>query len=364
MTDVRTQKLAQTLAKYCIYAQEGEVIGITAPPAAEPLVVPLYEELLKRKALPVIRMTPEGCTAATLRSAKPDFYHTINPAEKALVSKLDASIRIEASTNTRALSSANPKKQAALTKRMRSLMKSAKISKWSITLFPTPAYAQDADMSLEEFENFVYGATFSTEDNPPAAWRALARKQGRLIAKLEGAENVRIVGPGTDLSFSIKGRTFVNSDGKRNMPSGEVFTGPVESSAEGYIEYDYPVCHNGREVEGIRLVFKKGKVVEATATKNQAYLRAMLDMDKGARYLGELGIGTNFQIQQFVKTILFDEKIGGTVHLALGQSYPETGGTNKSSLHWDMIKDLRKGGELIIDGKIIQKDGKFAKGFF
>ena len=236
--------------------------------------------------------------------------------------------------------------------------------KWTLTLFPTEAYAQDAEMSLRDFEDFVYGATFSDEDDPVKAWQDLKKRQDGLISKLEGAKEVQIIGPGTDLWMSIAGRTFINSAGTHNMPSGEVFTGPVEDSAEGVIAYDYPVVNQGREIDGIRLVFEKGKVVEATATKNQDFLLKMLDMDPGARRLGELGIGTNFKIQRFIKTILFDEKIGGTIHLALGASYAETGGKNSSGLHWDMIKDLRKGGELRIDGKAIQKDGKFLKSWF
>jgi aminopeptidase len=159
--------------------------------------------------------------------------------------------------------------------------------------------------------------------------------------------------------MSVKGRTFINSGGTYNMPSGEVFTGPVEDSAEGHIRFDYPVCHAGREVDGVRLVFRKGRVVEASATKNEKFLLAMLDMDTGARRLGELGIGTNYGIRKFIKNILFDEKIGGSIHLALGQSYEETGGKNQSALHWDMIKDLRRGGALYLDGKVFQKNGTF-----
>ena len=170
---------------------------------------------------------------------------------------------------------------------------------------------------------------------------------------------MRLVGPDTDLTLSVAGRTFINSDGHHNMPSGEVFTGPVEDSAEGRIAFDYPVCEGGREVDGIRLVFRKGLVVEASATKNEAFLRAMLDMDPGARRLGELGIGTHFGIRRFIRNILFDEKIGGSIHLALGRSYEETGGRNRSALHWDMIKDLRRGGAIYVDGKVFQKDGRF-----
>ena len=262
MSDPRTKKLAHTLAHYFIYAEKDEVVAINAPPAAETLVVALYEELLRAGDFPVVRMQPEGCTEAILRSAKSNFFGNVNPAEKALVSKINASFRIEASTNTRALSSVNPKRQAALTRRNRELMKSVENLKWHVTLFPTAAYAQDADMSLSEFEDFVYTATFSNETNPAAAWKALSRKQAKLIHRLQGAEQVRIVGPGTDLSFSIRGRTFINSDGKRNMPSGEVFTGPVENSAEGFIEYDFPVCHGGREIEGCIEKLSEERVVD------------------------------------------------------------------------------------------------------
>jgi aminopeptidase len=231
--------------------------------------------------------------------------------------------------------------------------------KWSLTLFPTEAYAQDAEMSLADFSDFVFRANLLHLDDPVAAWQAEERKQKKLIARLRGADEVRIVGPGTDLRMSVKGRTFIPSVATHNVPSGEIFTGPVEESAEGCISYDFPVCEGGREIDGIRLVFRQGLVVEATATKNQDYLLKMLDMDKGARRLGELGIGTNYDIQRFIKNILFDEKIGGTIHLALGESYAETGGKNKSGLHWDMIKDLRKDGALYVDGKLVQKNGRF-----
>jgi aminopeptidase len=169
------------------------------------------------------------------------------------------------------------------------------------------------------------------------------------------------VGPGTDLRLSVKGRTFLSSDGRHNLPSGEIYTGPVESATEGHIEYDFPVCHAGREMSGIRLVFRKGRVVEASARKNEAFLLTMLKADAGAGVLGELGIGTNERIQRFTKNILFDEKIGGTVHLAVGRAYPETGGVNKSAIHWDMIKDLRRGGTVYVDGKPFMKDGKFVR---
>ena len=352
------------MAGYCLDAQPREAFAINATTAAAPLVEALYEELLKAGAWPLVRMMPDGAQEALFRSGQDHHFDEVSPFDSAIVGKLAGTAAIYSSRNTRSLSGVDPDLQARLAKASRPLKNKLLKKKWTLTLFPTEAYAQDAEMSLRDFEDFVYSATFSDEDNPVKAWFDLRKKQDKLISKLEGAKEVHIIGPGTDLTMSIDGRTFINSAGTHNMPSGEVFTGPVETSAEGYIQYDFPVVNQGREIDGIRLVFEKGKVVEATAIKNQDFLLKMLDMDPGARRLGELGIGTNYRIQKFIKTILFDEKIGGTIHLALGASYTETGGKNKSGLHWDMIKDLRKGGELRIDGKAIQKDGKFLKSYF
>ena len=361
MGDPRVQNFARILVKYSIKAKPRMAVGVSGSSAAEGLMAAVFEELVKAGAHPVVHMSPAGVSEILFREGKPHHFTETTAYQRAYVRAIDASIRILAETNTRGLSQADPRKQAALSKTMRPLTNVILKKPWVLTLFPTSAYAQDAEMSLREFEDFVYGAIFADEDDPVRAWKGIKREQDRLIAKLRGADEIRIVGPGTDLKFSVKGRRFVNSAGTHNMPSGEVFTGPVENSAEGEIAYDFPVCHGGREIDGVRLVFRKGLVVEATARKNEAFLKAMLDMDPGARRLGELGIGTNRRIQRFIKNILFDEKIGGTVHLALGKSYPETGGRNRSALHWDMIKDLRKGGALYVDGKVFQKDGAFAK---
>ena len=362
--DSRIRKLAQTLSSYCLAAQPREVFAINAQTAAAPLVEALHEELIKAGAWPLIRMVPDGTAEAIYAHGHPHHFDEVSPADRAIAKTLAGTAFLYSSRNTRALSAVDPGLQARQAKAARPLKKSLLQKKWTLALFPTEAYAQDAEMSLHDFEDFVYGATFSDEADPVRAWNNLKTKQDKLIGKLEGAKTVRIVGPGTDLKFSVAGRTFINSPGIHNMPSGEVFTGPVEDSAEGEIAYDFPVVNQGREIDGIRLVFRKGKVVEAHASKNEDFLLRMLDMDPGARRLGELGIGTNFKIQRFIKNILFDEKIGGTVHLALGASYPETGGKNQSGLHWDMIKDLRKGGELHIDGKCVQKDGKFLPSWF
>ena len=349
--DIRTRKLAETLVRYCADIQPGEVTLLRAPPEAEPLVLATHEEILRAQGHPVVRMQPAACAEAFYKLGSDIHFDQANPYDEAAVEAVDALIHIGASVNTRALSRVDPARQARHTAATRPLKERMLRCKWTITLFPTQAHAQDADMSLGDFEDYVYAATFSDEDDPVACWRDLRARQERLVERLSGAETVRVVGRDTDLTFSVAGRTFINSDGRRNMPSGEVFTGPVEDSANGHIRYDFPVCHNGREVDGIQLVFRDGVVVEAGAEKNQDYLIRMLDMDEGARRLGELGIGTNMRIQQFIRNILFDEKIGGTIHLALGASYPETGGVNRSSLHWDMIKDLRSEGELLIDGE-------------
>lgn len=357
--DPRIRKFAQLLAHYSIYAKKGESIGIEGPETASLLIQDLYEELLRAGAYPMVRMTPVGLTEAFFKHAQPHHFDRLPKFEMSYAKGMDGTIRIMGSSNTRALSATDPARMARYAKARRPVRRIMLAKKWALTLFPTEAYAQDADMSLSDFADFVFRANLLHLDNPVKGWQEEEKRQKKLIAKLRNADEVRIVGPDTDLRMSIKGRTFISSVATQNVPSGEIFTGPVETSAEGYIRYDFPVCEGGREVDGIRLVFKQGKVVEATATKNQDYLLKMLDMDPGARRLGELGIGTNYDIQRFIKNILFDEKIGGTIHLALGESYEETGGKNKSGLHWDMIKDLRRGGAIYVDGKLFQKDGKF-----
>ncbi len=359
MGDARVGNLARILTQYSIVVKSGMTVTIAAPSAAEALVAACYEELIKLGCYPVVNMAPAGLTEILFQHGQPHHFDRVTKFQRAAVKLADASIRIMAETNTRGLSKADPKKQAALSMATRPLSNIMLSKSWVLTLFPTAAYAQDAEMSLRDFEDFVYAATFATEDDPVKAWEAIRIGQDRLIKKLKGADEIHIVGPGTDLKLSVKGRTFINSAGTHNMPSGEIFTGPIEDSAEGVVQYDFPVCNAGREIDGIRLVFRKGLVVEASATKNEAFLKAMLDMDPGARRLGELGIGTNRNIQRFIKNILFDEKIGGTIHLALGKSYPETGGVNKSGLHWDMIKDLRKDGAIYVDGTLFEKNGKF-----
>ncbi|RME37344.1 MAG: aminopeptidase, partial [Thermoflexia bacterium] len=231
--------------------------------------------------------------------------------------------------------------------------------KWVVTLYPIPAYAQEADMSLREYEDFVFAACFCDQEDPVSRWREVHEHQQRLVDWLKGKREVRIVGPNADLTLSIEGRIFINCDGRNNMPDGEIFTGPVEESARGWVRFTYPAITGGREVEGIELWLEEGRVVRATARKNEEYLLKMLDTDPGARYIGEFAIGTNPNIRRFTKSILLDEKIGGSFHLALGAGYPETGSRNESAIHWDMICDMRDGGEIWVDGELFYRNGEF-----
>jgi len=359
MNDPRINQFAKILVKYSLAVQSEQTVGVLASTLATPLVVAVYEELLKVGAFPAIKMLPDELDGTLYRFGKPHHFSTISPYERAFARSVDSSIGIHAQGNTRSLSGVDPRKQMLRTKTLKPIHTILRKKPWVLTVFPTQAYAQDAEMSLHDYEDFVYGATFADEDNPVKAWRALSRMQARLIARLKGTDEVRIVGKDTDLTLSVKGRGFMNSDGRNNMPSGEVFAAPIETSANGYIKYDFPVCTAGREIEGIRLVFRDGVVVEASADKNQKYLSEVLNADRGARRIGELGIGTNKKIQRFTRHILFDEKISGTIHIALGKSIFGSGGKNNSAIHWDMIKDLRKGGAIYLDGKLFQKNGKF-----
>jgi aminopeptidase len=235
--------------------------------------------------------------------------------------------------------------------------------RWMASLFPTNAYAQDAEMNLSQYEDFVFGACLPDRNDPVNYWKQFSIWQQKIVDWLKGKNQVRVIGPETDLTLSIAGRTFINCDGHFNMPDGEIFTGPVENSLSGYVYFSYPAIQQGREVTGVRLWFENGKVVKSIANKNEDYLTQTLDTDEGSRFVGEFAIGTNEGIQRFSRQILFDEKIGGSFHLALGAGYPETGSHNQSAIHWDMICDLRQGGEIWVDEVLLYKDGKFVLAF-
>ncbi len=360
MRDERLTRLARVLVDYSVGAGEGEQVIVSGGVAAEPLIKEVYARLLDVGATPIPQVSLPGMQELFFGHAK-DVHFTQTPSiVRSIYEGADAFISIMSPQNTRALAAVDPQKQQALSKRDKEIQEIVLgKDRWALTLFPTEALAQESEMSLTDYEEFVFGAMALNEDDPVSYWKEKAREQQRLIERLEQADEVRISGPGTDLTMSIKGRKFLNGDGSHNMPCGEIFTGPVEDSVNGEVSFGIPVAVAGREVSGVKLRFEGGKVVESSAEKGEEYLNAMLEADEGARYLGELGIGTNYGIPRATKNILFDEKLGGTVHLAVGRSYEKTGGKNESSVHWDLICDLREGGELYADGQLIQRDGAF-----
>jgi aminopeptidase len=365
MHDVRIDRLAQVLVNYSLAAESNQLFRIVAPMAAAPLVRAVYREAMCAGTNPLMRLTLDGLDEIFYKHANDNQLTYVPQLARDEIETVDLHLSILADENPRALSGVDSKlvakRRAAMSPISKRMMeRSAEGSfRWCLTLFPTAAQAQEADMSLSDYADFVFAAGKLDHEDPVAAWQAQRAEQERIIDRLKVANQIRIVGPGTDLTYAVAGRTWVNCAGDRNFPDGEVFTGPEEQKTNGFITYSFPAIYMGREVSGIRLEFVDGKVVKATADKGEDLLHSLLDMDEGARRLGEVAFGTNYGIQRFSRNILFDEKIGGTVHLALGAAYPETGCTNQSALHWDMICDLRSGGEVFADGAIIHKDGKF-----
>jgi aminopeptidase len=350
---------ATLLCDYCLEVEPDRQVVVRSTTLAAPLLLALQRALLEREAWPLLRVALPGQEAGFWAAARELHLDHFARADLAEAEATDASLAIMAPENTRALAGVDPARLARAARARAPVREAGLRRRWCATLWPTPAGAQQAGMSTEDFAAFVRRALFLDRPDPIAAWHALHATQARLIERLSRASELRIEADGTDLTLSVAGRTWINSDGRRNMPSGEVFTGPVETSAEGRIRFDVPSSPRGVEVAGIELELRDGRVTAARADRGDAVLQAMLETDGGARRLGELGIGTNPGIDRPVGATLLDEKIGGTVHLALGRSYPETGGTNESAIHWDMVCDLRRGGRLTADGEVIQENGRF-----
>ena len=365
MADPRVSKLARLLVNYCVATRPGDKIILAGTSSALPLVTETYRAILQAGGHPFLLWRDQEFTEILLQQANDQQLAFIPDPLQALYDSYDALINLGAVNNTRALSNVDPAQHRKAEQERRALQRTvmnrtaAGAFRWVTTLYPTHALAQEADMSLAEYEDFVYRACHVDLDDPEAAWRSLSGRQQTLVDWLAGKRQVVVRGPHVDLTLSIAGRTFVNSDGHKNMPSGEIFTGPVETSVNGWIRFTYPAIYAGREVDGVELQFEAGKVVSASASKNEAFLQQVLDTDPGARYLGEFAIGTNDGINQFTKSILYDEKIGGTIHLAVGAGYPETGSHNESAVHWDMICDMRQGGQIWVDGELFYDSGRF-----
>ncbi|HTP21900.1 MAG TPA: aminopeptidase [Solirubrobacteraceae bacterium] len=346
---------ATLLCEWCLHVRERDYVVLAATPLATPLIRAFHRAAVTRGAWPpALRIAIPGVAEDFYRLASDDLLDSFPPHDLDEMERIDAYLRIDAPENTRALAEIDPA-TIARAARARAPIQEARLGKrWCSTIWPTPALAQEAGMSTDDYAAFVNGALFLDRPDPVAAWRELSDRQALVVERLNRAREIRIEADGTDLRLRVDGRIWINSNGRRNMPSGEVFTGPLEDSANGTIRFTIPSSPRGVPVEGVELTFENGEVVRASADRGQDYLDASLATDAGARFLGELGIGTNIGIDRPTGSTLLDEKMAGTVHLALGRSYPETGGTNVSSLHWDLICDLRAGGQLTADGEPIR----------
>ncbi|MDF3041871.1 MAG: peptidase aminopeptidase [Thermomicrobiales bacterium] len=316
---------ADVLVNYSTEVKPGDTVAISGGVAAEPLLRAIYRAVLKSGGLPVLVPSFTESQTDLFAVASDEQLQFISPFERWASLEATVTINIQASTNTRALSAVDPARQTIWNRARADLREIATQRaadgerRWTLTIFPTPAFAQDADMATDEFASFLAAACMLDRPDPVAAWRDLSARQARMIDWLESRRDIHITAPGTDVRLSVADRTWINSDGKRNFPSGEVFTGPVEDSAEGHIRFSFPVVTR----------------------------------------LGEFAFGTNDGIDRWTRNILLDEKMGGTVHMALGRAYPETGSANRSAIHWDLICDLRDGGEVTADAEVVLRDGKY-----
>ncbi len=370
MSDPRIQKYAKILVEYSTHVEPGDRILIEATTAAEPLVRELFVQILERGGIPhpmiaIPGMMPFSQDELYLTYAKDTQLDVIPTFYKLAYDEFEGRIRVHSATNTRGTTNIDPVNVQRYAKALRPITEAQMRRgangkfKWVTTLYPTDGYAQDAGMSLKEYEDFVFKAVHADAEDPIGYWKSTGVEQRKAIDFLSGKSEVVLKGPNVDLTLSIKGRVFNNAIGENNMPDGEIFTGPVEESVNGWVKFTYPAIYSGVAVEGAELTFKHGRVETAKAEKNQDYLLRMLDADQGARYLGEFAIGTNKDIDRFTGNILFDEKIGGSFHMALGAGYPETGSKNKSAIHWDMICDIRNDSEILADKEPFYKNGQF-----
>ncbi len=365
MVDSRVQKLAKLLVDYCVGVQPGDKVVINGNLVTRPLMLAVYKEVVKAGGHPLANFADAEMQEFFLREGNDDQLNYVSDINKLIVETFDCAIGLMGSENTRAMTKVDPARQRmsqmaqmALQKTMMERSSTGEF-RWVGTMFPTHAFAQEADMSLSDYEDFVYQACLLHKEDPVAEWKTVQKSQQRYVDFLKGKKKLAVKGPHVDLAMSIEDRTFINDGGEKNMPGGEIFTGPVEESVNGWVRFSHPAIMAGREVDGIELKFEQGKVVQSSAKKNEEFLNTTLDSDEGARYLGEFAIGTNNGIDRFSKSILFDEKIGGTIHMAVGASYPESGGKNVSAIHWDMICDMRDGGQIWVDDELFYESGKF-----
>ncbi len=369
MHDPRIHKLADVLVNYCTRVKKGDLVAVRGDPLAMPLIESVFEQVLRAGGHPFWTPMSETLQEIVLTHATPEQLAYVSPLDLHRIDTIDVQISLWAEGNTRFLSRIDPSRVAAQQSARKAwltrFMKRAAEGqlRWVGTQYPTTASAQDAERSLSQYADFVFRAGLLHLPDPVAEWKKIRERQQRVCDFLQKRKVVRFRTPpgdghdGTDLSVDVHAATWINCSGLENFPDGEVFAGP--QSVNGHVNYTFPAVYSGREVEGVRLVFRDGRVVDASARKNQDFLLRMLDLDRGARTMGEIAIGTNYNIAEFSKNTLFDEKIGGTFHAAVGAGYPESGNSNDSALHWDMVCDLRHGGTIEADGELFHKNGRF-----
>jgi aminopeptidase len=365
MIDRRLERLAHILIHHSLRIKDRDLFVISGSHLAAPLIREVYRQAIGVGAHPYTTIGIDGLAEIYYKHASNAQLKFVSPIDKFEIERIDARLSIISPENTRNLSGVDPKKQAISSAAHHEIMEvflrraMKKELRWCVTLYPTQASAQDAEMSLEEYEKFVFDAAHVNANDPIAYWKSVFTEQEKIKKYLETKKKIHVLAQDTDLTVSVTGRKWINCFGQENFPDGEVFTGPVENATEGCIRYTFPLTYGGREIEDVRFWFKKGIVVKATASKGEKFLQTMLATDQGARRLGEFSFGTNYGVKRYTKNMLFDEKIGGTIHLAVGAGYPETRSKNKSSIHWDMVCDLRKHGEVYADGELIYQNGRF-----
>jgi aminopeptidase len=364
MPDPRVSKLAKVLVHYSLGLQAGQKLVIKTHPLADELNLAVYEEAIRAGAFVTILPRTPGAQEIFYKYASDAQLDFFSPLDKLITETFDAFLTIWCDHNTRSLSGIDPSRMARVSRAGTQDFKTfldrmaKKELHWCGTAFPTNAMAQEADMCLADCQEFVYAAGLLNEEDPVACWEKIGQEQKKIVERFKGHNQVVLKGSNIDLKMSIKDRVFESCAGEENFPDGEIFTGPQEDSVEGWVRFRYPALFNGQEITDIELWFENGRVVKETATKNQDLLTAQLNTDAGARYLGEFGIGTNYGITRFTKEMLFDEKMGGTIHLAVGAGLPETGSKNESGIHWDMLCDMHDAG-IEVDGELFYKNGKF-----
>jgi len=365
VADPRLAALAAVLCNYSLEVHTGDVVRVTGPPSEAEFMAAFTREVTRAGAYPMLRPALPSVTEVMLEHASDEQLAAVTEIDRLDVETPDKMLTIWAEPNTRHLGHVPPERQAVASRGRRELFDrfmerlASGDSRWCGVTLPTRGFAQDAGMSLADFEDFVFGAGHVSDPDPVAFWKRQSARQAAVIERLAQVSELRIVAEDTDLTLAVGGRTWLNADGHENFPDGEIYTSPVHQATHGHIAFSFDTTHDGREVSGVRLWFEEGRVVRHEAARGVEFLGEMLDMDDGSRYLGEVAFGMNDEIQTSMRNVAFDEKIGGTAHVALGAAFPEAGGDNRSSLHWDIVCDLRSGGEVYGDGELIARDGRF-----